>query len=44
MKPVLQWENSSPHALHFLHQIQEEVRPVFCKNTISPLKGKRQLL
>jgi predicted nucleotidyltransferase len=25
MKPVLQWENSSPHVLHFLHQIQEQV-------------------
>jgi predicted nucleotidyltransferase len=26
MKPVLQWENSSPHVLHFLHQIREQVR------------------
>lgn len=26
MKPVLQWENSSPHVLHFFHQIQEQVR------------------
>lgn len=25
MKPVPQWENSSPHALHFLHQVREEV-------------------
>lgn len=25
MKPVQQWENNSPHVLHFLHQIQEKV-------------------
>jgi len=25
MKPVLQWENNSPHALRFLHQVREEV-------------------
>ena len=25
MKPVPQWENSSPHAQHFLHQVREEV-------------------
>jgi len=25
MKPILQWENNSPHILHFLHQIREEV-------------------
>ena len=25
MKPVLQWENNSPHAQHFLHQVREEV-------------------
>ncbi len=25
MKPVLKWENNSPHALHFLHQVREEV-------------------
>ncbi|WP_417909553.1 hypothetical protein [Candidatus Electronema sp. PJ] len=43
MKPVLQWENSPPHVLHFLHQIQEEVQPEFCKNTLLPLKGERQL-
>jgi predicted nucleotidyltransferase len=26
MKPVQQWENNSPHVLHFLHQVREEVR------------------
>ena len=25
MKSVPQWENSSPHARHFLHQVREEV-------------------
>ena len=25
MKPILKWENSSPHARHFLHQVREEV-------------------
>ncbi|CAK8723197.1 hypothetical protein H206_03442 [Candidatus Electrothrix aarhusensis] len=25
MKPVLKWENNSPHALRFLHQVREEV-------------------
>ncbi|MGX9727579.1 MAG: hypothetical protein ACTFAK_09740 [Candidatus Electronema sp. VV] len=25
MKPILQWENTSPHVLHFLHQVLEEV-------------------
>ena len=25
MKPLLKWENNSPHALHFLHQVREEV-------------------
>ncbi|WP_417910619.1 nucleotidyltransferase domain-containing protein [Candidatus Electronema sp. PJ] len=25
MKPVLQWENNSPHVLHFLHQVREKV-------------------
>jgi len=26
MKPVLQWENNSPHVLHFLYQVREQVR------------------
>ncbi len=25
MKSVLQWKNVSPHVLHFLHQVREEV-------------------